>query len=68
MENNNKFKGKNKDEIFAMYGGENIRGVISKVMLEMYKEGYTRSQIADILKKRYQHVRNVLVEDAKKRS
>lgn len=30
------------------------------------KMGYTRSQIADMLGKRYQHVRNVLVEDARK--
>ena len=28
--------------------------------------GYTRSQIADMLNKRYQHVYNVLTEDARK--
>ena len=31
------------------------------------KEGYTRSQIARYLNKRYQHVRNVLVQDALKK-
>ena len=30
--------------------------------------GYTRSQIADMLGKRYQHVYNVLTEDARKTS
>ena len=42
-------------------GIDTVSGKIRK----LNKSGYTRSQIADALNKRYQHVRNVLVEDAR---
>lgn len=36
---------------------------VSHKIRYLNREGFTRAQIAQILKKRYQHVRNVLVED-----
>lgn len=36
---------------------------VSHKIRYLNREGFTRSQIAHILNKRYQHVRNVLVED-----
>ncbi len=41
--------------------------VSNKIRL-LNKEEYPRADIARILNKRYQHVRNVLVEDQRKKS
>ena len=40
----------------------------SAVIRDLHAKGYTRSEIASALGKRYQHVRNVLVQDAQKAS
>lgn len=55
------------DEIFTkVAGGEMIRGGVSKTIRELHSAGYTTGQIAKMLNKRYQHVRNVLTEPTKK--
>lgn len=36
---------------------------VSDKIRSLNKMGFTRVQIADMLRKRYQHVRNVLVDD-----
>jgi hypothetical protein len=55
------------DEIFQkIAGGEMIRGGVSKTIRELHSIGYTTGQIAKMLNKRYQHVRNVLTEPTKK--
>jgi len=60
------YEGLTSEEIFALKGGEMIRGAVSQTMREMHAAGYTTSQIAKALNKRYQHVRNVLNEPVKK--
>jgi hypothetical protein len=47
-------------------GGEQMRGAVSKTIRQLAAEGFTTGQIAKMLNKRYQHVRNVLHEPAKK--
>lgn len=53
------------DQLWAFFGGANTRGVVSKAIRHLNAVGFTRSKIADLTGKRYQHVRNVLVEDAR---
>jgi hypothetical protein len=54
-------------EIFqSLAGGEQMRGAVSKTIRALSAEGYTTGQIAKLLGKRYQHVRNVLTEPVKK--
>lgn len=53
-------------EIFDSFGGEMTRGGVSKTMRELAAQGYTTGQIAKLLSKRYQHVRNVLTQPLKK--
>ncbi|MGD9726400.1 MAG: hypothetical protein AB7L09_21565 [Nitrospira sp.] len=55
------------EQIFNLLGGgEMSRGGVSRTMKALAAEGYTTAQIAKLLNKRYQHVRNVLKEPAKK--
>jgi hypothetical protein len=54
------------EEIFTMFGGELLRGNVSNVIRELSSIGFTRGQISKMLNKRYQHVRNVLIEPLKK--
>ena len=49
-------------DIFDHFGGEMSRGGVSKTMRALSAEGYTTGQIAKMLNKRYQHVRNVLTQ------
>lgn len=53
-------------EIFDIFGGEMLRGNVSKVIRELSYMGFTTSKISLLLGKRYQHVRNVLKEPTKK--
>lgn len=54
------------EEIFdKVAGGEMIRGGVSKTIRELHSCGFTTGQIAKMLNKRYQHVRNVLTEPTK---
>lgn len=54
------------DELWSHFGGESTRGAVSKAIRTMDSLGFTRSQIATKLNKRYQHVRNVLTEPVKR--
>lgn len=54
------------DQLFDMFGGEQKRGVISEVIRTLNSVGFTTSAIAKMVGRRYQHVRNVLTEDARK--
>jgi outer membrane biosynthesis protein TonB len=60
-----KFKSMTEDQRWAHFGGRDKRGVVSEAIRFFAAIGFTRGQIADLLNKRYQHVRNVLVEDAR---
>jgi len=53
-------------EVFDHFGGELLRGNVSRTIRELSNQGLTRAQIAKVTGKRYQHVRNVLTEPAKK--
>lgn len=53
-------------EVWNHFGGEHIRGNVSKVIRELNSLGYTTSTISKMTGKRYQHVRNVLHEDARR--
>lgn len=61
-----KYVGKTVEELFDMFGGEQKRGVISEVIRTLNSAGFTTSKIATMVGRRYQHVRNVLTEDARK--
>ena len=60
-----KFKSMTLDQRWDHFGGKDKRGVVSEAIRYFAAIGFTRGQIADLLNKRYQHVRNVLVEDAR---
>lgn len=53
-------------EIFDHFGGEFLRGNVSRTIRELSALNFTTSQIAKMLNKRYQHVRNVLTEPTQK--
>lgn len=54
------------EELWVHFGGELIRGNVSRVIRVLHQEGFTTGQIAKMTGKRYQHVRNVLNEPVKK--
>lgn len=55
------------EQIFnKVSGGELMRGAVSKTIRQLHSEGFTTGQIAKMLNKRYQHVRNVLTQPLKK--
>lgn len=54
------------DQLFDMFGGEQKRGVISEAIRTLNSVGFSTSKIATMVGRRYQHVRNVLTEDARK--
>lgn len=61
------FEGLESKDIFdKVAGGEMMRGAVSQTIREMHAAGFTTGEIAKRLNKRYQHVRNVLAEPAKK--
>lgn len=65
--NKSDFEGMESDAIFTkVAGGELMRGAVSQTIREMHAAGFTTGEIAKRLNKRYQHVRNVLTEPAKK--
>jgi hypothetical protein len=61
-----KYEGKTSEQIFEMFGGELLRGNVSKVIRTLISEGYSISMVSKMLGKRYQHVRNVVNEPLKK--
>jgi hypothetical protein len=64
-EEKKKFLAMSTEDVWKFFGGENTRGVVSKAIRYLNAVGFTRSEIATKLGKRYQHVRNVLAEDAR---
>lgn len=60
-----KFVDMTQDQLWANFGGRDKRGVVSQAIRYLNALGFTKSKIADLTGKRYQHVRNVLVEDAR---
>ena len=60
------FENLTSEQIFNLFGGELLRGNVSNVIRQLSSLNYTTGQIATMLGKRYQHVRNVLKEPAKK--
>lgn len=61
------FTNKSAEEIFTIIaGGEKMRGAVSLTIRTLSSLDYTRGQIAKMLGKRYQHVKNVLDEPLKK--
>jgi hypothetical protein len=52
-------------ELFSMFGGEQSRGAISLAIRTLTAVGFSRGEVAKMLNKRYQHVRNVLIEAAR---
>jgi hypothetical protein len=56
---------KSAEEIFGMFGGEQSRGAISTAIRTLISVGFSKGETAKMLGKRYQHVRNVLIETAK---
>lgn len=62
----NAYQDKTPTQIFDSFGGEMLRGNVSKVIRQLSLEGYTNGQISKMLGKRYQHVRNVLTQPLKK--
>lgn len=59
------YVGKTSGELFAMFGGESSRGAISTAIRTLTAVGFSRGETAKMLNKRYQHVRNVLIEAAR---
>ena len=57
-----RFKTMSTDQIWLHFGGEDKRGVISHAMRYLTSIGFTTSEVAKMLNKRYQHVRNVLTQ------
>ena len=56
---------KTSEEIFGMFGGEKARGAISTAIRTLISVGFSKGDTTKMLGKRYQHVRNVLIESAK---
>jgi hypothetical protein len=52
-------------EVWNFFGGQDARGNINKAIRHLTAIGFDRASVAKITGKRYQHVRNVLVEDAR---
>lgn len=61
----NKFKAMGMDAIWEHFGGYDKRGVVSQAIRHLHTLDFTRSEISNMLGKRYQHVNNVLREDAR---
>lgn len=59
-EKKDEVKVESKIDYIAKYGN------VSKAIRGLNSEGFSRSQIAKMLNKRYQHVRNVLITPIKK--
>jgi predicted Ser/Thr protein kinase len=59
---------KNIHEVFTFDVNEYVKnkGSKSSAIRALHAQGYSRGQIADLLKIRYQHVRNVLITPVKK--
>ena len=53
------------ETFWVEFGSEQIRGQVSRAIRHLDAIGLTRAEIAKVTGKRYQHVRNVLTEDAK---
>lgn len=63
----NDYTGLTSEQIFQQIaGGETQRGAVSKTIRQLHADGFTTGNIAKMLNKRYQHVRNVLTEPLKK--
>jgi hypothetical protein len=60
-----KFKAMAVDQVWSHFGGQDGRGHVSKAIRYLTAIGFDRSEVAKLTGKRYQHVRNVLVEDAR---
>lgn len=60
-----KFVKMSTQEVWNFFGGQDARGNINKAIRHLTAIGFDRASVAKITGKRYQHVRNVLVEDAR---
>jgi hypothetical protein len=52
------------EQRWAMVGGESARGAVSQLIRRANAMGFSKGDIATLIGKRYQHVRNVLTQDA----
>ena len=52
-------------EVFDLFGGEFQRAGVSKTIRGLDALGYSRGAIAKMLDRKYQHVRNVLLQTKK---
>lgn len=53
------------ETFWVEFGSQQIRGQVSRAIRHLDAIGLARAEIAKVTGKRYQHVRNVLTEDAK---
>jgi hypothetical protein len=59
---------KTMDERWNQFGGRDARGAVSAAIRWCLATGFSRGDTADLLGKRYQHVRNVAMEDLRRKA
>jgi hypothetical protein len=60
------FEGLNAEQIYSIFGGKDKRGVTNAAIRSLLTVGYNRSQVSKMLDIRYQHVRNVELQELKR--
>lgn len=66
-EERTKFATMTTTEVWNHFGGQEGRGNVSKAIRYLTAIGFDKASVAKLTGKRYQHVRNVLVEDARQK-